>query len=110
MVSDEGALCTTRDDATEDDGRTRDDDDDEREDGQSQCVDIGVETKVPSAVGIEKQGATRTMRLNARGAVFSRTRCVSTRRVDAYGVLTSKKSRIARHDSTKKKPKNCAGR
>ena len=44
MVSDEGALCTTRDDATEDDGRTRDDDD-EREDGQSQCVDIVLKQK-----------------------------------------------------------------
>ena len=59
---------------------------------------------------LESRNKVRRMRLNARGAVFSRTRCVSTRRVDAYGVLTSKKSRIARHDSTKKKPKNCAGR
>ena len=59
---------------------------------------------------LESRNKVRRMRLNARGAVFSRTRCVSTRRVDAYGVLTSTKSRIARHDSTKKKPKNCAGR
>ena len=97
---------------TEDDGRTRDDDDDdddEREDGQSQCVDIGVETKVPSAVGVEKQGATNAFE-RAWSCLFTHPMrfnppCGCIRCTDL-----DKKSRIARHDSTKKKPKNCAGR